>query len=186
MTRRSAVVLVTVLLLSACSTADRAAARDAPTTTVAGAMSVPEYYDTVEDLVANASLIVEVMVSDEVDEEAISSSTFAVTTVTVTQVLSEGETAVAAGDEVRVRYTGRTTELYEGMPGPLVAGDRYILFLEPFTFGDGRDTGQWVVVPPGQWRGQAKGHAFELDIVGGAEPMSQLPDVLDPAELAVN
>lgn len=125
MTRRSAVVLVTVLVLSACSTADPGAARDAPTATVAGATSVPEYYDTVEELVANASLIVEVMVSDEVDEEAISSSTFAVTTVTVTQLLSEGGAAVVAGDEVRVRYTGRTTELYEGMPGPLVAGDRY-------------------------------------------------------------
>ena len=70
------------------------------------------------------------------------------------------------------------------MPGPLVAGDRYILFLEPFTFGDGEETGQWVVVPPGQWRRQVQSQAFELDIVGGAEPMSELPDVLDPANLA--
>lgn len=180
-TRALLVAAVAMFSMVACSTADRSTPTDAPTTTVAGDLSIPEYYDTVGDLEANSDLIVEVTATKESIDEAVGRSSFAVTTVEVTDVLKQSA-GVSSGAEINVRYLGRSTELFEGMPGPLVAGESYILFLQPFTFGDGRDTKQWVVVPPGQWHQTATG-TLELDVVGGPEPMSELPETLDAARV---
>lgn len=105
--------------------------------------SLVKEYGSLEELATDTSLVVRgAPVSVErIEHEGIP---YQLVTFEPAKVI-EGEDP---GESIIVR---QLYGLVDGLAVPMQAGREYLLFLRPFEFVPGEDTGQWYVVGPGQW-----------------------------------
>lgn len=171
--RLAGAVCTVGLLLAACSTepeengqggADSTQTRQLEGSAVRG-------YESIAEVLAETEAIV-VGTAGESRVETIGPVPF-----TVTEVKVDDRVSGPSSETVLVRQTGdESTFLSSGTP-LLVSGNRYALFLEPFYFEPGKDTGQQVIVGWGAWEendGEFRLHMLEPDQV----PVKGLPATL--------
>lgn len=126
-------------------------------------------YASLRAMAKGASAVVEVAVDGPGVVQTVGNVPFTVTEVRVTEVLH----GTIDDPVVRLRQLGSTQSGGGLVPeGELVkAGERYVAFVTPFAFADGRPTGQYVVV--GAWQGLYRVEGTQLmatDRVASALP----------------
>lgn len=117
-------------------------------------------YGNLRAMAHDAAAVVEVAVEDAGTVETLGGLPFTVTETRVTEVL-RGTLDVDA-DVLRLRQLGSAQSSGGLVPeGELVKpGERYVAFVVPFTFADGKPTGQHVVL--GAWQGLYRVEGSEL------------------------
>ena len=140
-------------------------------------------YSSVAALLADSSAVVEVTTTDHRSVSYVGRIPYTVTTATVRRVLR----GILTASSIQVRQLGMpsTTSLQVDNPQPLLSsGSTYVAFVTPFTFGDGRPTGQYVVVGAGQGLYSVhSGEVTQLDSespgLGGPLSVDELGGILD-------
>jgi hypothetical protein len=161
-------VLLLVVAVGACGSS-------APERTVH--LSRTATYGSFRAMAHDAVAVVEVAVEGNGAAETLGGLPFTVTEARVTEVV-RGRLDT---DVVRLRQLGSSQSSGGLVPeGELVkAGERYVAFVVPFTFADGRPTGQHVVL--GAWQGLYRVQGSEL--VATDKVPSALPKRLSKASL---
>lgn len=133
-----AAVAATTLGMAACGPGDRE-----PGSLQHLDFSLAEEYSSIDALDADASLVVRGTARD-IDRIEYEGVPYQLVTVSVSEVV-KGE--APSGDIVVRQLYG----LVDGLAAPMTTDQEYFLFLRPFEFKAGEDTGQWYVVGPAQW-----------------------------------
>lgn len=166
--RGSAVLVVVAVALTGCSSGDRAPKAAGPERTVLG--SAARSFGSLSDLISSGKAVVRVRSTTERSVEWIGDVPFTVTSV---DVMGVERGSVANAERVRVRQLGGTVGGVQVASNAVLLqpGTQYVLFVEPFSFGDGRDTGQWVILGPDlgmyELRGDRLLRPSSPDIPGG-------------------
>ena len=121
-------------------------------------------YHTVSALVADADAIVIAQATTDHRIERIASVPF---TVVVMEVLDVLKGSVEKGARINLRQTGDGKVTVEDAPA-VSPGTTYLLFLNRFTFGPGRETDQFVIV--GVAAGMYEVHALEASRLDTLSP----------------
>lgn len=133
-------------------------------------------YKSLRAAAHDAAAVVEIAVEATGTVQAVGSVPFTVTEGRVTEVL-RGEHASPTVHLRQLGAVGPDGLLAEGEL--LRAGERYVAFVTPFVFGDGKATGQHVVV--GTWQGLYRVEGTQL--VATDRVPSELPKRLSRASL---
>ncbi|WP_250447412.1 hypothetical protein [Actinotalea sp. C106] len=129
-----------------------------------------EDYRSVDELHEEATLVVEGR-ARSVEEIEHAGVPYELVTFSVTGVL-EG---ARPNEEVVVR---QLDERVDGLPSPMLEGHEYLLFLRPFELQQGKETGQWGVVSPGQWA--LEGDAWVTSVE--SSDLGTIPSTLNRSE----
>jgi len=109
--------------------------------------SAARTFHSLRELTDASRAVVQVRATPQHTVEVIGGVPFTVTTVEVTKI-EHG--SVNGQTTLHVRQLGGEQQGVAVASNAVLLrpGTDYVLFVEPFSFGDGRDTGQWVIVGP--------------------------------------
>jgi hypothetical protein len=104
-------------------------------------------YNSIQQLISDSQVVVRVTPTSTRTVETVGATQFTVTTVNVDQVLR----GTMSSRTIKVRQLGAPTGnvVIEDAPPLLQPGSSYVLFLERFTYGPGKETDQYIAVGGG-------------------------------------
>jgi hypothetical protein len=102
-------------------------------------------YHSIGQLAADSRAVIVLTATATASGESVQGIPYTVTQARVERVI-RGE---LQGSTVRIRQLGGTGVTVEGGSPILKSGRTYLAFIEPFTFGPGAETDQWVIVGAG-------------------------------------
>ena len=135
-------------------------------------------YRSLAELAKESSIVAVVRATDSVILEKVHDIPFTVTTVEVIR----GMRGTSAGTLLKVRQTGNPEiAMGDDFPPILQAGETYLLFLHPFWFTEGEETGQYYVTGNAGILAAANGSFTRLDPVS----KGKLPDIVTESDALV-